>query len=87
MPRRPDGTYGWLATWLSMRKRNQDYEVSAIGVVHLPAKARFVPALSGAGLGTWEDGKLGTPLGGEYTAADIKKTMVQLWRDYLRASA
>ena len=65
---------------------NQDFEVSAAGVLHLPTKARFTPPLED-GPGLWEDGTLGTPLGIDYVMEDIKKKMMQLWHSYLQATA
>jgi hypothetical protein len=67
---------------MSTTEQNE-YEVTAEGVVHVPTEARFTANPSMPTSGWWRCGKLGTVASHGYQPEKVKEEMRRLWAEHL----
>jgi len=67
------------------KPRPEQFQISQVGMRHIPTQAMFNPFPGNLTSGNWRDGELGKPLKGrvQYDAEEVKEMGRKLWGEYL----
>jgi hypothetical protein len=73
----------------SILVRRDQFNITAQGIVHKPTDAYFAPHAGNPYSGSFRQGQLGNEarLGDGYDPDQVKKMMMQLWREYVAANS
>ena len=70
---------------MSTKPRPDQFQISEVGLRHIPTQATFIPIPGNLTSGNWRDGELGKPLKGraQYDPDEVKEMGRKLWGEYL----